>query len=81
MIRKPKATEIKNLLERMNADHANTAEIVQEAAEMLNSMALHYERPSRVIRRSGAFLCPACNKRAKPTHSYCHVCGKRLWWD
>ena len=30
------------------------------------------------IRTSGVFLCPSCNHRVNPRHSYCHRCGQKL---
>ena len=30
------------------------------------------------IRKIGVFLCPSCNRRVNPCHSYCHRCGQKL---
>lgn len=36
--------------------------------------------PERAYPKDDVWHCPECNHRVQVNHSYCHWCGKRLFW-
>ena len=47
-------------------------------ARQIREMRTRYEVEARPVNKGGLLLCPRCNRRVAPRHSYCHWCGKRL---
>lgn len=54
----------------------------EKATEQAALLVQRYEVGAKVIHRDmDIYVCPNCGRRARPNHTYCHWCGKKLIWD
>ena len=63
-------------LKRAEITPSTTA--ADEIIDTINDALRRSLLAQKPIRTSGVFLCPSCNHRVNPRHSYCHRCGQKL---
>lgn len=59
----------------------STLQDYHDLAQQYSDMLTKFGYADKPIRKSGAWVCPACGKRIQYNHSHCHWCGKKIGWE